>query len=186
MATLSYARVSTTDQTTDSQLSDLAAVNAEKHFEDACSGTVPPIERPGFGDLLRYARPGDEITAWRLDRVARSVRGLLELVEYLDERDLTLRTIRDGVTTEGQAGRVLLVILGVIAEWDRASIRERVIAGVEARRAKGLPLGRPRSLTPSQVRLTQRLRDSGDSCAEVARQLGTSKSTVVRRTNAPR
>ncbi|MGW9111842.1 recombinase family protein [Microbacterium sp. NPDC055683] len=185
MATISYARVSTSDQSTDSQLPDLDAVGAERHFEDVCSGSVPPLTRPGFSELLRFARPGDEVVAWRLDRVARSVRGLLELVEELDQRGIVLRTLRDGVTTAGQAGRLLLVILGVVAEWDRASIRERVQAGVEARRAKGLPLGRPKSLTPAQVQLAQRLRDAGDSCAEVARQIGTSKSTVVRATQGP-
>lgn len=178
---LGYVRVSTRDQTLALQLDAMRNAGIERVFEDTgVSGTIDPVKREGFAALLAHARPGDEIVAWRLDRVARNAAALLRLVEVLDERGITLRTISDGISTAGTTGRLVLTILAAVAEMDAAVIKERVVAGVQAARERGTALGRPPALNGDQIDLAHSLRAAGKSYAQIARALGVGKTTVAR------
>ncbi|WP_404430681.1 recombinase family protein [Microbacterium lacus] len=181
MAILGYARVSRGDQAAANQRPALLEAGATKIFTDeGVSGATPPASRPAFAELLTYAREGDEIVAYRLDRIARNAAAALALVEDLDGRGITLRTIADGLSTRGTTGRLVLTIIAAIAEMERSVVRERTLAGLDRVRAQGRPLGRKPSLTGDAVMLANRLRREGVSAAQVARQLGTSKSTIIR------
>ena len=178
---LGYLRVSTRDQSFDLQRDALERAGVTKTWSDeGVSGSVAPAERPGFRALLDHARDGDEIVAWRLDRVGRNAAAVLALVEDLDARGVTLRTVSDGISTAGSTGRLVLGILAAVAEMEREVIRERVSAGVQAARDRGTPLGRPSALNSDQVDLARSLRASGKSYAQIARALGVGKSTVAR------
>lgn len=178
---LGYVRVSTRDQSLDLQRDALARAGVAKVWSDeGVSGSVAPTERPGFRALLDHAREGDEIVAWRLDRVGRNAAAVLALVEDLDARSVTLRTVSDGISTAGSTGRLVLGILAAVAEMEREVIRERVSAGVAAARERGTPLGRPSALNHEQVELAQSLRSQGRSYGQIARTLGVGKSTVAR------
>lgn len=178
---LGYLRVSTRDQSLDLQRDALERVGVTKMWSDeALSGSVPPAERPGFRALLDHARDGDEIVAWRLDRVGRNAAAVLALVEDLDARGVTLRTVSDGISTAGSTGRLVLGILAAVAEMEREVIRERVTAGVQAARERGTTIGRPAALNCEQVELARSLRLDGKSYARIARALGVGKSTVAR------
>lgn len=178
---LGYVRVSTRDQSLDLQRDALTRAGVAKVWSDeGVSGSVAPTERPGFRALLDHAREGDEIVALRLDRVGRNAAAVLALVEDLDARSVTLRTVSDGISTAGSTGRLVLGILAAVAEMEREVIRERVSAGVAAARERGTPLGRPSALNHEQVELAQSLRSQGRSYAQIARTLGVGKSTVAR------
>lgn len=181
MAILGYERVSRGDQTAANQRPALIEAGATRIFTDeGVSGATPPASRPAFAELLTYAREGDVVLSYRLDRVARNAAAALALVEDLDARGITLRTIADGLSTQGTTGRLVLAILAAVAESERAVLRERTLAGLDRVRAEGRPLGRRPSLTGDAVLLANRLRREGVSAAQAARQLGTSKSTIIR------
>lgn len=178
---LGYVRVSTKDQSLDLQRDALERAGVTKLWSDeGVSGSVAPTERPGFRGLLDHARDGDEIVAWRLDRVGRNAAAVLTLVEDLDARGVALRTVSDSISTAGSTGRLVLGILAAVAEMEREVIRERVTAGVHAARERGTTIGRPPALNHEQVELARSLRASGKSYAQIARALGVGKSTVAR------
>lgn len=179
---IGYARVSTADQTVALQQDALDAAGCGKVFlDEGVSGSVPPTERPAFRALLDHARAGDEIVAWRLDRVGRNARAVLALVEdELVPRNVSLRTLSDGISTAGTTGKLVLTILAAVAEMEREVLRERTLAGVQAARERGATLGRPSALNPEQVRLAHELRAGGRSIRQVAAVLGVGKSTVGR------
>ena len=174
-------RASTKDQNVDLQRDALERAGVVKVWcDEGVSGSIDPLDREGFAALLAHAREGDEIVAWRLDRVGRNAAAVLTLVRTLDERGITLRTISDGISTAGTTGRLVLGILAAVAEMERETIRERVQAGVSAARERGTALGRPPALNHEQVELARSLRASGKSYAQIARTLGVGKSTVAR------
>lgn len=178
---IGYLRVSTRDQTLDLQQDAMERAGVTKLFSDeGVSGTIDPMQRPGFAQLLDHAREGDEIVAWRLDRVGRNAAAVLRLVEHLDERGITLRTISDGISTAGTTGRLVLGILAAVAQMEREVTVERVHAGIAAARERGTPLGRPPALNVEQRALAHDLRERGRSYAAIARTLGVGKSTVAR------
>lgn len=178
---LGYVRVSTRDQSLDLQRDALERAGVTKFWSDeGVSGSIDPVQRPAFAAMLDHAREGDEIVAWRLDRVGRNAAAVLTLVQTLDSRGITLRTVADGISTGGTTGRLVLAILAAVAEMEREVVRERVSAGVRAARERGTVLGRPSALNADQVNLARSLRASGKSYAQIARALGVGKSTVAR------
>ncbi len=178
---LGYARVSTDDQDLGLQLDALraAGVSEENLFTDhGVSGAQ--ATRPGLDRLLAAAAPTDTIVCWRLDRLGRSVAHLANLAEDLKSRGVGLRSITDGVDTSTAIGRLLYGLLSTLAEFERETIRERVKAGMQAARKRGVSVGRRRALTTAQAEHARALRAEGRSCAEVAALLGVDRTTVWR------
>ena len=179
MVSVGYERVSTTSQLVDSQQG--ALLNCERVFVDeGVSGTTNPLDRPGFGALLEYARAGDEIRVAALDRLARSASGLLQVLDVFEERALVLLAVREGIRTDGALGKLLATILAAMASWEVETIRARTREGLDAARARGVRLGRPSVMTDARRELAVRLRSEGESLAQIARALGVGKSTVHR------
>ena len=132
---IGYVRVSTNDQNTDLQRNALNCAGCELIFEDKISGTKS--ERPGLKKLLRTLSAGDTLVVWKLDRLGRSMRHLVVLVEELRERGINFRSLTDSIDTSTPMGRFFFHVMGALAEMERELIVERTKAGLEAARAQG-------------------------------------------------
>lgn len=138
-------------------------------------------ERPGLRDTLNFARPGDVLVVWRLDRLSRSLSHLVEVVNDLAARNIELRSLREHIDTTSAAGKLVFHIFAALAEFERELIRERVAAGLAAARAKGKLGGRPRVLDAKRVQLARKMLDGGEtSLAEIARVFKVSERTLRR------
>lgn len=186
MAHLGYLRVSTSDkQTTDSQRAALSALGIERWFEDiGVSGSTPVEQRPGWSELRAYARSGDTVCVARLDRIARSVTGLVGTVEGLADDGIAIRSAAESfdIDPSSPTSKLLLTLLGAVAEFERSLIRARVREGLDAARAKGTKLGRRPALTDDRLRdLALAMTHRGDqSAADVASRFGVSRATAYR------
>lgn len=180
MTLLAYARVSTDQQSADLQIVALKAAGcADEHiFVDYASGAL--ASRPALERLLAFARSGDEILVWRLDRAARNTRMLLDLVQSLQERGIGFRSLTEGIDISTPTGKMMLTVLGSLAEWERAVIRERVSAGMAASRARGVRPGRKPALTAEQVATARILLDRGETVVATAKILHVSRRTIYR------
>lgn len=176
---IGYARVSTAEQSTDLQLDALNGAGVEQVFTDeGISGSVS--SRPELDRCLAHLRPGDTLVVWRLDRLARSLRNLLELVESLSARGIHLRSLTESIDTSSASGRLVLSVFGALAEFERSLIIERTQAGLAAARARGARIGRPTAMTTGQVEQAKTLVGAGHRVSEVARTLGVGRSTLYR------
>lgn len=183
MTSLGYARVSTSTQTLDQQHDALTAAGVERIFDDKMSGTRE--DRPGLAALLDYAREGDTVTVVALDRLGRSLSGIIKTIDQLGERKILLRSLREGVDYSTPMGRMVAGIFASLAEYERTLINERSAAAREAARARGRQVGRPARLDPEQVALAKRMRDSGETIATLVSTLKVSRATVYRALDAP-
>lgn len=177
MTVLGYARVSTASQNLDMQISALKAVGAERIWTEKMSGGRD--DRPELAALLDYARAGDVLAIWRLDRLGRSLPHLLSVAADLDARGVELRSLTEAIDTTTAGGRLVFHVLAAVAQLERALASERSAAGVAAARAAGRMPGRP-SLPPATVDAVRRLDETGASRASIARSLGISRSSVYR------
>ena len=179
---LGYARVSTLKQTLDQQLDALVAagVDPEHIFVDKLSGARD--DRPGLAELLRYARPGDTVVVVALDRLARSLSHSVRLIEGLRERDIHLRSLREGIDLGTPSGRFVSAVFQALAELERELIRERASSAREAAKARERQVGRPRALTDHQAETARTLRSAGTDITTIAATLGVSRATVYRYT----
>lgn len=179
MTLVGYSRVSTIDQTADLQRDALAEVGCTRVFSDTASGAA--TERPELVAALDYARDGDVLCVWRLDRLGRSLRHLVEVVAALEERGVGFRSLTENIDTTTPTGRLTFHIFAALAEFERDLIRERTMAGLTAARARGHVGGRKPSLTPTKVKAAQRMYDARDSTvSEIAKALGVSRATIYR------
>lgn len=179
MARYGYARVSDASQTHDLQVDALRQAGCERIYVETASGAR--ADRPELRKLLDAVQPGDQVVCWRLDRMARSLRHLIEIAETLRQREVGLVSVTEGIDTATAAGRFLFHVLGSLAEMEREIIIERTKAGLRAAAARGRRGGRPPSMNEAQVRAAKAMLRSGDlTAAEVARQLGVSPSTLYR------
>lgn len=185
MTLLGYARVSTGHQVLDQQLDALTAAGVEQAriYRDVMSGARD--DRPGLARLLDYAREGDVVVVWRLDRLGRSMIQVLRTIETLRNQGVELRSIHDGIDSSTSTGRMMIGILASLAEYERELINERATAAREAARARGKQTGRPKALTADQVRQARRLRDAGESMADIQATLGCARSTLYRALGSP-
>ena len=135
-----YARVSTEDQKLDLQLDALKSAGCEKLFSDHVSGASNL--KPGLEEALAYLRPGDTLVVWKLDRLGRAVKGLIELVDELHGRNVQFRSLTDSIDTSTSAGKFFFHVMAAMAEMERDLIRERTNAGLTAARARGRMGGR--------------------------------------------
>jgi DNA invertase Pin-like site-specific DNA recombinase len=178
MTSLGYARVSTSHQTLDQQHDALTAAGVERIFDDVMSGTRD--DRPGLAALLGYAREGDTVTVVALDRLGRSLSGIVKTVEDLHARGILLRSLREGIDYSTAVGRMVAGIFASLAEYERTLINERAAAAREASRVRGKHVGRPARLDAEQVALAKRMRASGETISTLVATLGVSRATVYR------
>src|SRR5579863_7880898 len=176
---LGYARVSTQDQKPELQLDALRQAGCEKLFTEKASGAQR--ERPQLQAAVDYIREGDTLVVWKLDRLARSLKQLIETVEELEQRGIGFRSLTESIDTTTSGGRLVFHIFGALAEFERAIIRERTKAGLLAARNRGRKGGRRRSLTDRDIQAARAMLGSPDiSFAETARRMRVSKSTLYR------
>lgn len=174
-----YARVSTSDQDLTLQTDALTRAGCEKLFTDKVSGAK--LNRPGLIEALNFMRAGDTLVIWKLDRLGRSIQGLIELAADLSARKVDFRSLTDGFDTSTPSGRLLFHILASVAEMERELIKERTIAGLAAARAKGgTGGGRKSVMTPDMLDTARKLLAAGDSPAKVAKLLQVGRSTFYR------
>jgi len=181
-ALLGYARVSTGHQSLEQQLDALTAagVDPNRVYTDKLSGTSTREQRQGLAVLLDYARPGDAIVVVGIDRLGRNAAEVMATIRELGERDIVLRSLREGIDTANATGRMVAGVLASLAELKLELGRERRTAAREARRARGQSIGRPKALDKSKAALAQRMHASGESAVTIAATLGVSRATVYR------
>ena len=179
---LGYARVSTSHQSLDQQVDALTAegVSAERIYSDKLSGVSSRGQRPGLAALLDYARPGDVIVTVGIDRLGRNAAEVMSTIRELGERDIVLRSLREGIDTSTAAGRMVAGVLASLAELELELGRERRAAAREARRTRGQPIGRPKALDQANVALAKRMQASGEPVSTIAATLRVSRATVYR------
>lgn len=175
---IGYARVSTTDQNLELQLSALTDAGCSRIFEDRQSGSR--VERPGLSQAMSHLRKGDTLVVWKLDRLGRSVKALVEWVDQLRERGVEFRSLTDAIDTGTPSGRFFFHVMASLAEMERELISERTKAGLDAARKLGRIGGRKRQMTDSKIQSAKKLLASGIPPKEVAQNLGVSIPTLYR------
>ena len=174
-----YARVSTTEQDEALQQDALAAAGVSKMFVDRISGSLQ--HRPALDELLGQLRAGDTVVVWRLDRLGRSLRNLIDLVGELEQRGVGLRSLTEQVDTTTPNGKLIFHLFAALAEFERDLIRERTVAGLAAARSRGRTGGRPSVWTPEKLRTARSMYESGQhDVSAIARVLGMSRASVYR------
>ena len=174
---IGYARVSTDDQ--DLSLQQDALADCDRIFED--TGTGANTDRIGLKAALDYARPGDTIVVWRLDRLSRSLKDLIEMVGHLEERSIGLQSMHESIDTTSSVGKLVFHIFGALAEFERNLIRERTQAGLSSARARGRLGGRPKALDRSKRELAVRLyKERNHTVDEICGLMGVSRPTLYK------
>ena len=176
---IGYARVSTTDQNLDLQRDALRRAGCRRIHEDRASGG--DSDRPQLRACLERLAPGDCLVVWRLDRLGRSLIDLIRIVADLERRGVAFESLMERIETASPVGRLMFHVLGALAEFERNLIRERILAGLAAARARGRPIGRPGKLSPVGIyQLGQLVRRNGISVARAAKRVGISRATAFR------
>ncbi|MER7447542.1 recombinase family protein [Microbacterium sp. NPDC097977] len=178
-----YARVSTSDQNAQLQIDELRGAGCGRILVETASGAG---ERPELIHLMDLLRPGDTVVVWRLDRLGRSLKDLIERVDDLHSRDVALRSLRETIDTSSAGGRLILHVFASLAEFERDLIRERTNTGLAAARARGRFGGRPRVLTSDQEQIARTAHQQGRmSVTEISVALGVGRSTIYRALRRP-
>ena len=176
---IGYARVSTEDQKLDLQRDALHAAGCTRLFDEKVSGAVSSL--PARDELLRFVRPDDVVVIWRLDRLGRSLRDLVEVVTVLGDSGVGLRSLRESLDTTTPAGKLVFHVFAALAEFERDALSERTRAGLAAALRRGSSIGRPRSLSDAQVEMARTLmQNPALSASQIAAQLGVHRSTLYR------
>jgi DNA invertase Pin-like site-specific DNA recombinase len=178
MTRIGYARISTPVQSLELQLQALEQAGCARIFTDVASGAR--ADRPELARALDYARAGDQLVVWKLDRLGRSLPHLVRTAESLQDSGIGFMSITEGIDTDTTIGRLMFGMLAVLAEFERSLIQERVQAGIDAARANGRHGGRPRALTEEKMRIAAQMLADHRPQAEVARVLGVSRWTIRR------
>jgi DNA invertase Pin-like site-specific DNA recombinase len=175
---IGYARVSTQDQNLDLQLEALTKAGCDKLFDDKISGSR--AERPGLAKALETLREGDSLVVWKLDRLGRSVKHLVDLVGELHKRGVQFKSLTDAIDTGTSSGRFFFHVMASLAEMERELTIERTRAGLEVARQLGRKGGRKREMTDSKIESAKKLLASGVPPRDVAKNLGVSVPTLYR------
>jgi DNA invertase Pin-like site-specific DNA recombinase len=178
---IGYMRVSSESdrQTNDLQRDALlsAGVDSRHLFEDHASGAKD--DRPGLKRALEFVRPGDVLVVWKLDRLGRSLSHLLTIINQLKEKHVAFRSLTEGMDTTKPSGELLFHVFGALAQYERALIRERVMAGLEAAKRRGRTGGRPPVITGEKLEAIIAALDDGMSKAAVCRNFEVKRSTLI-------
>jgi len=181
---IGYARISTQDQSVDLQSDALTAAGCEKVFQDIASGAKS--DRAGLAEAVEFARAGDTLVVWKLDRLGRSLKHLIETVNQLHERGIGFASLQENIDTTTSGGKLIFHVFGALAEFERELIRERTQAGLKAARARGRKGGRKEKLTPKQVEIAKAMvSDPNISISSICEMLKISKPTLYRYVPAP-
>ena len=178
---LGYARISTNDQNLDLQLDALRLHGCKKFYSDIVSGAK--ANRPGLDEMLKNAREDDVIVIWKLDRLGRSLKHLVDLVAELNERKIGLQSLNDPIDTTTAQGRLVFNIFASLAEFEREIIRERTNAGLAAARARGRTGGRKPGLSEDaqrKARIAESYYKEGMPVNQIAKNLNISKATLYK------
>jgi DNA invertase Pin-like site-specific DNA recombinase len=179
---LGYARVSTFDQNPDLQRDALKAAGCFRVFTDKASGALD--NRRELAKVLDQLRPGDTLVVWRLDRLGRSLRHLIETVTALADRNIGFRSLTENIDTTTSSGKLVFHLFGSLAEFERDLIRDRTIAGLTSARARGRFGGRPRALTPDKLVIAQQMHATRNHTMQaIADVVGVSRATLYRHLN---
>ncbi len=174
---IGYARVSTQEQNPELQLDALAKAGCEQVFQEKISGK--DRDRPELETCLKVLRKGDTLVVWRLDRLGRSLKDLVEIVHALEERGIGFQSLTEKIDTTHAGGKLVFHVFAALAEFERNLIRERTLAGLAAARARGRKGGRKPKLSASDVRkAAAMLHDPFMTKTEVARHFGVSRVTL--------
>lgn len=174
-----YARVSTIDQNLDMQIDELKKAGCEKIFSDVASGAK--VERIELQKAFEQIRKDDILVVWKLDRLGRSLKHLIQVVSELNERGIGFKSLKESIDTTTNGGRLIFHIFGALAEFERGIIQERTKAGLNAARARGRLGGRPRKMNKEKIELAQTLYDSRTmTIQKICKQLRISKGTFYR------
>jgi DNA invertase Pin-like site-specific DNA recombinase len=179
---IGYARVSTNEQTLDLQKDALEQIGCAKIFTDVVSGSK--AERKGLQEALAYVRGGDTLVVWRLDRLGRSLKHLIETITRLNDRQIGFKSVTEQIDSTTSGGKLVFHIFGALAEFERDIIKDRTRAGLHAARARGRLGGRPKAKTldsPKKIALAQSLYENEDNTiSEICRTLHVSRATLYR------
>ncbi len=179
-----YARVSTLEQDEALQHDALSAAGCERIFADKASGKLE--YRPALDALLDQLRPGDVVVVWRLDRLGRSLRHLLETIAELEQRGVGFASLTENIDTSTPGGKLVFHLFGALAEFEAALIRERTMAGLAAARARGRVGGRPTVWTAEKLATARQMHAAGQhDVAAIARVLGVSHASIYRALSTP-
>ncbi len=174
---IGYARVSTRDQNPELQVDALETAGCEQIFQENYTGKLR--ERPELSQCLRTLRKGDILVVWKLDRLARSLKDLVEIVQDLNEREVGFKSLTEAIDTTSSGGRLVFHIFGALAEFEHDLIRERTMAGLQAARARGRKGGRRPAMSDSDIRkAAAMLSDSQITKTEVASHFGVTRTTL--------
>ena len=175
---IGYARVSTEDQHLHLQMDALEKGGCEQIYTDKMSGTRS--DRPGLKEAMSHLRPGDTFVVWKLDRLGRSVKGLVDLVGELEKKGVHFKSVTDSIDTSTPAGRFFFHVMASLAQMERELIVERTRAGLAAARRQGRVGGRKRRMTETKVAAARKLLADGMRPGDVAQNLGVSIPTLYR------
>jgi len=175
---IGYARVSTQDQRLDLQLAALASAGCQKIYSEMISGSR--TDRPELSRALEMLRHGDRLVVWKLDRLGRSVKQLVDLVGMLHGQGVDFQSLTEGIDTSTASGRFFFHVMASLAEMERELIVERTRAGLDAARRLGRRGGRKRRMTDSKIAAAKKLLSDGMLPRDVARDLGVSVPTLYR------
>lgn len=171
-----YARVSTSEQNLDLQIEALKKAGCEKIFTDKVSSVK---HKQGLNEAIEFVRQGDSLVVWKLDRLCRSVKDLIDISSKLNDKNVAIVSLTENIDTATPAGRMYYAMLGVMGQLERELIQERVKAGLVSARSRGRVLGRP-AMDKAKIKLAKKLLNEGSSYDEVASTLGVGKSTLYK------
>jgi len=176
---IGYARVSTQDQSLDLQTDALLKAGCEKIFTEKASGAQR--DRPELANALNVARAGDTLIVWKLDRLARSTKQLIDTIENLKERSIHFKSLQEGIDTSSPMGHFIFVIMSGLAQFEKSLILERTMAGLRAARDRGRLGGRPKLVSEEDLAKARALlRDPTITIKEAAKTLNISEPTLYR------
>lgn len=176
---IGYARVSTEEQKLELQLDGLKEVGCEKIFTDVASGAY--TERIGLNEVLNFLRDGDVLVVWKLDRLGRTLKQLIEIINQLSEKNIGFLSLHEKIDTTTSGGKLIFHIFAALAEFERDIIRERTNAGLKAARIRGKLGGRPKIMDENKIAIARTLyNDNTTSIKDICKILNISRATLYR------
>jgi DNA invertase Pin-like site-specific DNA recombinase len=173
-----YARVSTEDQNPAIQLTALKKAGCKTVFKDEVTGAH--VKRPALTRCLKALHTGDTLIVWKLDRLGRSLRDLIAMLDDFKKQGIIFVSLTEAIDTETPTGRAMWQMIGVLAELERSLIAERTRAGVKAAQRRGVKFGRKAKLTPDRLAHARKLIDQGTTPTQAAKMIGVSRATIYR------